>query len=225
MMVRSFLGLFAPNPFPPLQNMASKVKECTDEIPVLFEAFYEGDYEQVRAVAERISHLEHEVDIVKTRVRDNLPRSVFMPVDRRDLLDVLSALDSIADCAEDVGVLFTLREMEPHEELIAPLKSLVRRVMATVSKSLELVEQFDHALQSGFSSSPVAEALLLIDELGRLEHEADIVQDDLARQLFAIEDKIKPGSLLIWNKIFNKIGDMANNAEKMGNRLRLLMTK
>ena len=225
MMVRSIFGLFAPNPFLPLQKMASKVKECADEVPVLFEAFYEGDYDQVRAVAERISHLEHEVDIVKTHVRDNLPRSVFMPVDRRDLLDVLSSLDSIADCAEDVGVLFTLREMEPHEELIMPLKSLVRRVMATVHKSIELIEQFDRTLQSGFGSSEVASALLLIDELGRLEHEADIVQDDLARQLFAIEDKIKPGSLLIWNKIFNKIGDMANNAEKMGNRLRLLMTK
>ena len=185
MIGRSIFGLFAPSPFGPMIELANKVKECADEVPVLFEAFFDGNYDQVIEISERISHLEHEADVVKTRVRDALPKSIFMPVDRRDLLDVLSSLDAVADCAEDVGILFTLRQMEAHDELVAPLKSLVRRVQATVNAAVE------------------------------------IVQDDLARKLFSIEDEIKPGSLLIWNKIFNKIGDMANHAEKMGNRLRL----
>jgi predicted phosphate transport protein (TIGR00153 family) len=223
MMVRSIFSLFAPNPFSPLQAMADKVQECAMEVPVLFDAFFDGDYERVRALAEHISHLEHEADVVKTRVRDSLPRKIFLPVDRRDLLDVLSSLDAIADASEDIGVLFTLREMEPHEELIAPLKSLIRRVMATVEKSNEVIVQFGTLVESSFSGKEVRRTLELIDELGRLEHEADIIQDDLARCLFAIEDDIKPGSLLIWNKIFNKLGDMANHAERMGNRLRVLI--
>jgi hypothetical protein len=205
--------------------MAEKVKECSDQIPILFDAYFEGDYDRVHAIAEQISHLEHEADVVKTRVRDSLPRSVFLPVDRRDFLDVLASLDAVADCAEDVGVLFTLREMEPHEELIDSLKSLVRRVMATVHKGVEVIEQFQRLLDASFSKPEVERTHELIDELGRLEHEADIIQDDLARQLFTIEDKIKPGSLLIWNKIFNKVGDMANHSEKMGNRLRLFLSE
>ena len=202
-------------------ELANKVKECADEVPVLFEAFFDGNYDQVIEISERISHLEHEADVVKTRVRDALPKSIFMPVDRRDLLDVLSSLDAVADCAEDVGILFTLRQMEAHDELVAPLKSLVRRVQATVNAAVEIVKSMEAVSNAGFEGREADRVIHLIDELGRLEHEADIVQDDLARKLFSIEDEIKPGSLLIWNKIFNKIGDMANHAEKMGNRLRL----
>ncbi|MEZ4462156.1 MAG: TIGR00153 family protein [bacterium] len=223
MMVRSILTLFAKSPFAPLIQLADKVEECCNQVPVLFDAFFEGNYESVHGISEQISHLEHEADVLKHRIRDELPRTIFLPVDRRDFLDVLSALDAIADCAEDVGILFTLREMEPHEELIAPLKSLVRRVMATVSHAADTVRVLGMVAEAGFEGKEAKRMLAMIDELGRLEHEADLVQDDLARRLFAIEDQIKPGSLLIWNKIFNKVGDMANHAERMGNRLRLFV--
>lgn len=225
MMMRSILGLFTRNPFLEMQHLGQKVKECTDQIPVLFDAFFEGDYDQVRALAEHISHLEHEADVVKTRARDALPRTIFMPVDRRDFIDVISSLDAIADCAEDVGILFTLRKMEPHDELVEPLRALVRRVSAAVEMACRIVERFNVVVDSGFANREVSQLIDMIDELGRLEHEADIVQDDLARRLFAIEEDIKPGSLFIWNKIFNKVGDMANHAEKMGNRLRLFLSK
>ncbi len=221
MIGRSILGLFAESPFAAMKELADRVKVCTDEVPILFEAFFDDDYDLVIELAEKISHLEHEADVVKTRVRDGLPKSLFLPVDRRDLLDVLSSLDAIADCAEDVGILFTLRKMEPHEDLIGPLKSLVRRVTATVEKAVEIVHAMDIAAKSGFAGKEADKIIHMIDELGRLEHEADIVQDDLARKLFAMEDDIKFGSLFIWNKIFNKVGDMANHAERMGNRLRL----
>lgn len=224
-MVRSFLGLFGESPFPYLREMAHRVRECADEVPKLFDAFFEGDYDQVLAIAERISHLEHEVDVVKTRIRDSMPKTRFMPVDRRDLLEVLATLDAVADAAEDVGKLFTLREMEPHEELIDALKSLVRRVDRTVDQAVEVVEALEELAEVGFAAKESERVMEMLDELNRLEHKADTVQDELARQLFAIEDDIKPGSLYIWSKIFSELGDMANSAEKMGNRLRLFLSE
>ncbi len=224
-MARSILGIFSKNPFEAMKALGVKVGECAEVIPLLFDAYFEGDYEQVGLYAERLSQLEYEADLLKIEARDHLPRSLFMPVDRRDFLDAVSSLDAIADCAEDVGILFTLRQMEPHSELIDPLKGLVRRVMETVRQALEIVERLDHAANTGFSGPDAAELTRMIDELGRLEHAADIVQDDLARRLFSIEDSIKPGSLMLWNKIFNKVGDMANHAERMGNRTRLFLAK
>ena len=225
MMMRSILSLFARSPFHALQNLSAKVKDCSYEVPRLFDAFFEGDYERMRAISERISHKEHEADVVKIRARDELPRTLFLPVDRRDFLDVLSSLDAVADCAEDVGVLFTLREMEAHEELVEPLIALVDQVMCVIDKLHELVGGIDELVAAGFDGAPAARAKAIMDEVGRLEHEADIIQDDLARRLFEIEDAIKPGSLFIWNKIFNKIGDMANHAERACNRMRLFLAK
>lgn len=225
MMVRSILGLFAESPFGPLRELAHKVQECAEEVPELFDALFEGDYEEVHAKAEEISHLEHEADLAKDTVRDRLPKTIFLPVDRRDLLDVIAILDAVADSAEDVGILFTLREMEPHDELVEPLGKLLRRVMKVVDQAVDIVDQLDVLVESGFQGPEAVRVKEMIDELNRLEHEADIVQDDLARKLFTLEDEIKPGSLFIWNKILNKVGDVANTAEKMGNRLRLFIAQ
>ncbi len=225
MMVRSILGLFAESPFGPLRELADKVQTCAKEVPSLFDALFEGDYEAVRAKAEEISQLEHEADLAKDKVRDRLPKTIFLPVDRRDLLDVIAILDAVADCAEDVGILFTLREMEPHDELVEPLKKLLRRVMRVVDQAVDIVDQLDVLVDSGFQGPAAVRVKEMIDELNRLEHEADIVQDDLARKLFSLEDEISPGSLFIWNKILNKVGDIANTAEKMGNRLRLFIAQ
>ena len=224
-MVRSILGLFAESPFGPLRELGHKVQNCAEEVPELFEAFFDGDYEQVRAKAEEISHLEHEADVVKDEVRDKLPRTVFLPVDRRDLLDVIGVLDAVADSAEDVAILFTLRRMEPHEELVPSLKKFIRRVMRVVDQSVDVVDQLDVLVESGFEGPEAVRVKEMIDELNRLEHEADTVQDELARKLFEIEDDIKPGSLLIWNKIINEVGDIANRAEKVGSRLRLFLAQ
>ncbi len=225
MMVRSFFGLFSESPFPYLREMAHRVKECADEVPKLFDAFFEGNYDEVLSIADRISHLEHEVDVVKTRIRDNMPKTRFMPVDRRDLLEVLANLDAVADAAEDVGKLFTLRRMEPHEELVEPLKSLIRRVERTVNQAVEVVEGLEVLADVGFAGKEAKRVMEKLDELNRLEHKADIVQDELARKLFEIEDDIKPGSLIVWSKIFSELGDMANSAERMGNRLRLFLSE
>lgn len=226
MMVRSIFGLFAASPFEPLSKLAHKVADCAQELPALFDAFFEGDYDAVRAQAEAISQLEHEADRLKDQVRDSLPKTIFLPVDRRDLLEVVASLDAIADCAEDVGILFTLREMEPHEELVEPLQELLPQVMKVVDKMLAIFDRLEVLMEVGFRGPEVRQVQQMIEELGRLEHEADVTQDALARTLFSdIGDDIKPGSLMLWNKILNKVGDVANTAEKAGTRVRLFIAQ
>lgn len=225
MMVRSILGLFAQSPFEGLQTLAHRVQDCAHEIPPLFDALFEGDYDEVRAQADKISDLEHEADVVKDQVRDRLPKTIFLPVDRRDLLDVISILDAVADCSEDVGILFTIRKMDPHPELVEPLRELLDRVMKVVDQAVDVVDQLDVLVKVGFEGKEAVRVKNMIDELNQLEHEADVVQDDLARRLFDLEDEIPPGGIFIWNKILNKVGDVANTAEKMGSRLRLFLAE
>ena len=45
----------------------------------------------------------------------------------------------------------------------------------------------------------------------------------LTRTLFAQEDSIKPVSVMFWYQLIQWIGDLADYAEKVGDRLRLLI--
>jgi len=60
---------------------------------------------------DRIFEREAEADRIKNELRLHLPKSLFMPVDRRDLLEVLHLQDTIANTAQDIAGLLVERQM------------------------------------------------------------------------------------------------------------------
>jgi len=219
-------NLLSKSPFGPIIEHQATVQACADLAPPLVEACLAGDHDRLCDLAKQASKLEGEADAIKSRVRDHLPKSLFMPVSRGDILKVLSAQDSIADCAEDLGVLLTMRPMEPlPEEVAVLLRELVAASMAVVNKSTEVVERLDTLVNASFSGPEAWRVLEMITHLDRLEHEADKVQDQLAKTFYRHEDAFKPAALFIWMKIFNKIGDLANYSENMVHRIRLFMAQ
>ncbi len=45
------------------------------------------------------------------------------------------------------------------------------------------------------------------------------------RELFRLESELSPVTVMLWYQIIDWIGDVADNAEKVGNRLRLLIAR
>ena len=217
--------LFARSPFGPVCEHQHKVQQCCEPVPDLVAACVNGDRTRIKELAKEISSREQEADRVKTEVRDNLPRNLFMPVARTDILQVLAAQDAIADTAEDLAVLLDMREMEPLPAEVAEwVTELVAQVMVVVHGATGVVDQLDSLATASFGGYEARRVLSMIDDVDRSEHEADKVQDRLAKTFFHHEDRFKPAAIYLWMKIFNKIGDLANHAEKMTHRLRLFLS-
>jgi predicted phosphate transport protein (TIGR00153 family) len=218
-------GLFARSPFKPIQEHMKVVEECVAEIAPLFEAFGRGDQEAVDTKKERIDHLEHRADELKNQIRTHLPRGLFMPVDRRDLLDLLHAQDSIADVAQDIAGFLTLRRLEIPSTFGGDLTALVEQVFKAAQQCRKVIGQLDELVEMGFKGREVEYVEKQIDKLSEIESEADTLEMDLVRRLFALEDELKPGTFFIWYEIIQKLGDIADYAEDVGDRLRLLMAR
>ena len=217
-------NLFAKNPFRSLKEHMKKTSVCVDLTGDIFEALFAGDKYKVSVIAKEISRTEHECDDLKKEIRTHLTQSVFLPVDRRDLLHVLSNMDSIADHAEDLGVLLTLRWMELPVELQPEFRELLQRSQKVVEESAYVIDSLDRLLETGFSGPDADDMLAKIDEIDRLEHLADKAQDAFGKALFAREDDFKPAALFMWIKISNKVGDLANSAERMVNHIRWMLS-
>jgi predicted phosphate transport protein (TIGR00153 family) len=216
--------LIAPSPFKPLIEHQHKVAEAVLLVPKIVEATLAGNFEETRRLGKQLSILENECDVLKNRLRDSLPRKLFMQVSRPVLLDVLAVQDSIADACEDLGVLLTMREMEvPPREVADKLSELVEAVVVVFNRATGVVEELETLSGVSFEGAEATRVLTLIDMVDREEHLADKVQDQLAKEFFRHEDQFKPAALYLWMKIFNKIGDLANFAEKMTHRIRLFM--
>ena len=94
---------FGKSPFSPLQSHMRKVANCIKKLTQIFECLDKKDHEQVEELVKNLSKLEHEADLTKNDIRNHLPKSLFLPIDRTLLLEILSIQDSIADKAEEIG--------------------------------------------------------------------------------------------------------------------------
>jgi len=219
----AFANLFGRSPIRPMQEHISAVTRCASQVPRLFEALCAGEQGEVAAIKDQIFALEQEADNIKNKLRAHLPKSLLMPVDRRDLLEVLDMQDSIADTAQDIAGLLVERPMEVPEALKEPLLKLARRCVQACEKAEEIIGGLDELVETGFRGPESERVAQMVDELNKIEDETDNMGMELTHLLFAQEDQMKAVSVIFWYQLIQWIGDLADYAEKVGNRLRLLL--
>lgn len=221
----TFSKMFGQSPFTSLQEHMRVVVACAREVHPLMEALAAGDQESVVIRKEKIFELEAEADQIKHKLRASLPKSLFMPVDRRDLLEVLQMQDSIADTAQDIAGLLVERPMEFPEFLQEPMHALTHRCVDVCEMSAKIIEELDELLAMGFRGREASRVEEMVEALNKLEDETDELGLELSRRLFLHEDEIKPVSVMMWYQLIQWVGDLADYAEKVGDRLRLLIAR
>lgn len=219
----SILDLFAKSPFKPLQEHMEVVLRCVQQARPLFNSLCEGDAKGLRAAWEQIDRLEGEADRLKNDLRAHLPKRLLLPVDRRDLLEILDLQDSIADRLQDVAGLLVEREMPVPEPMRGRLLELVAAVERTCEHAAEVIRSLDELVEIGFRGREADRVAQKIDRVGSLEGETDRIQADLVRELFRLEDELGAVSVMLWYQMIGWIGNLADGAEKVANRLRLLI--
>jgi len=201
------------------------VHECVALVPTLFDALIAGDQQALADTQQAIFAKEHEADQIKNEVRLHLPRSLFLPVDRRDLLEVLEVQDAIADTAQDIAGLLLQREMTVPAAMQADLTALVRRCVDAVAQSQAIIGELDELVETGFRGPEAARVEEMVRELNDIETETDDLAISLTRNLFKDEDSMSPISVMFWYRLIQWIGDLADDAEKVGDRLLLLIAR
>jgi predicted phosphate transport protein (TIGR00153 family) len=217
--------IFGKSPFEPLYQHMLKVNECVNLVNPLMEALLADDQEEVEAIAKKIFKAEHDADMVKKEIRSNLPKGVFLPVNRGDMLNYLREQDKIADSAEDLAVLVTLRKMRVPEELQENLKILVDKVLVTCETAMKISSEIKLLAETSFGGAEAEKVMDSIEELKLDEFEADKAQMKLAQRMFSIEAKLDPVSIMMWMNIFKELGALANHAENLGDNLRMMLHK
>ncbi len=218
-------GLFGKSPFKPIQTHMGVVVECVAEVPTLFQALIDGDQAKIEAQKDLIFEKEQAADEIKNQLRGHLPKSLLMPVDRRDLLDVLAMQDSIADTAQDIAGLLVERKMEVPEGMADPLMALVNRCVDTCNQAGKIIEELDELVEIGFRGREASRVEDMVETLNKIEDDTDEMGMQLTRSLFSKEDSMSPVSVMFWYQLIQWIGDLADYAEKVGDRLRLLLAR
>lgn len=225
-MLRSVVAdIFGGSPISPLQKQMRSVHDCTKLLPEFIDAVLAEDWQAAENLQQRIAELEHEADRLKKSLRRNLPSSLFMAVDRGDLLDILAMQDKVANRARDIAGLMLGRRMTIPQSIAQDFRRFVQRSVDTSGQALKAIQELDELLDAGFRGRAVKLLESLLDALDAVEADTDKLQVAIRSQIRPLETELPPVDVIFLYQIIDWVGDLADRAQRVGSRLHLLVAR
>ena len=193
------------------------------EIPSLFEAIKKGDFPFLEQQAVKISDLEHKADLTKNEIRNHLPKSLFLPIDRGHLLEILECQDEIADHIEDLAIVLTFRPLSFKPSFEPIFFKFLEKNIETFGWARKINKELNELLESTFGGIEAEKVRAMSDQVALKEHEADLLQRELLKALYKTENELSYSEFDLWQKIFLLVASLSNLSERLANRVRMTL--
>ncbi len=216
-------NLFGESPFGILEEHGEKVHECVRLLQNLFDELKSGNADALRATAERIFTLESEADTLRNQLHEMLSSKILMPLPKSDFYNILEQQDSMADRAEDVAALLTLRDMSLPAELTKEVADYLAVVLGNCNLAAGIMSKLDLLVENSFSGRDAQTVSRLITELAEREDDVKPLQIALSRKLLATGDQIPAVESVLWLQIINRLAELSKFADKTGNGIRMTL--
>ncbi len=218
-------SLFGKSPISPLQSHMTVVVSCTELLCNFMASAIANDWQQAEEIFDRMSELEHEADAMKRKLRLHLPKSLFMPMDRTDLLNMLSQQDRIANRSKDIAGLMLGRKMSIPDGLEDQMTEFVTTSVEACRQAHKAINELDELLEVGFIGKEVDFVETLISELDVLEDRTDQLEQDIRHSLFEKEKQLPPIDAMFLYQVIDIIGEVADLSQSVGGKLQLLLAR
>lgn len=223
--MRTIASLFGRSPFGPIQAHMSKVASCVELTQQVIDAYLNGRFEEVSALRPRISDAEYKADLVRDDIRNHVPKSLFMPIDRRDLLQLLITQDRIAGCCERTGHLLALTSFTVPTAIKEDLVQYVAVNLEAFRLAHEIVEQIDELIEFAFSGSEAEKVKDLVEQVARKEYEASKLGWKFLGLLYQEEASLNKAQFNLLQRLIEELGMVSKLSELVANEVRMTLER
>ena len=161
----------------------------------------------------KLEAVEHQCDDANHEALAMLQKGVTFPIDRDEIMQLLSDLDDLVDGADAAAhrlVLYRVQTIKPE----------ALKLGAIFAKAAAALSEVVHALRSGKDKEAV---LAPVVEVNRLENEGDAIMRQAIGSLFADEkDAIE---LIKWKELFEILEDTLDGCERAANLVEAIVLK
>ena len=221
----TILSLFGQSPIKPLQNHMHTVVDCVDLLNEYFQAVIAQDWQQVETIYNQISELESQADAQKHDIRLHLPKSLFMPINRSDLIHLLSKQDKICNTAKDITGLILGRQQVVPKKIASDMQAYVKSAVAVAHEAKAVIDELDELIGSGFGAREIDRINKSITKLEKTESKNDQRQIALRAKLHKIEADLPPVDVMFLYKTIEAVGNLADRAESAGEQIQIIIAR
>lgn len=220
-----FLKLFGKSPFQPLSEHVETALHAVKLLQPFFIATFANNWQQAKNIQQEISDFEHQADELKRDLRLSLPKNLFLPVARGDLLELLSHQDHLANTAKDIAGLVLGRKMVLPEIIQQDYLTCLDCSIDAAKQAFKSTRELNDLYEAGFSGRETEIVDEMISHLHDIEHKSDETQITLRRIVFEQEAHLPPVNVIFIYKIIELTGMIADHAQKIGDRLQICIAK
>ena len=225
MAVGSTLGkILGKSPISPLQAHMQTAHGAVSRLDALLAAAQAGDWKQAAAEQRQIAKQATEADRMKLALRMQMRKSLFMPVSRTDLLELLTSQDLIADDSEAFANLLVGRRMQVPDQVAAEFSDYVDEVIAVANVALDAVNELDEVFEVGFGPHEIDVVHQHLQTLMQREHAARKLEAKLRKRLYKLESQLDPIDAMFLYRQVERLDAIGRGCERIGNRLLILIS-
>jgi len=224
--MKSYMAnMFGQSPIHPLQKHMKEVLAAIQLLKPVFIEAQAGNFDKVDVLHQQVVDQEHLADSMKREIRLHLTRTLFMPVSRQDILEILRMQDRIANKSRDISELILSRKMSFPSSMQQGLQELLCKSIEAAEQTNQAIVELGDLVETGFGGGEVNRVENMINLLNQLEHETDEKQHELRRTLFAMEKSLPPVDVVFLYRLVEWMGELADIAQCVGSRLQILLAR
>ena len=225
MSVGDSLGkILGKSPISPLQAHMHTAHAAVEKLANLVVAAQTGDWKKAASVQKQVVKLSAEADKAKLSLRMQLRKSMFMPVSRTDLLELLTSQDLIADYSESFANLMLSRRMQVPERAEQAFEAYLAEVIGASEMALSAINELDEVFEVGFGKREIDVVHHKLQALARRENSARKLEAKLRQKMFKLESQLEPLDAMFLYQLVDLLDKIARGAERIGNRLLILIS-
>ncbi|ABM02049.1 hypothetical protein DUF47 [Psychromonas ingrahamii 37] len=225
MPINSIFGVFAKSPIKPILTHIDKVAACSELLIPFFKASNEQDWIKAEEIRKELSMLEKKADALKRKLHLRLPKGLFMPIARGDLIELAIRQDKIANTAKDIAGRILGRKLQIPHEIEKNFMVYLQRCLDAVQQAQKAINELDELLETGFKGREVDIVTKMLAELDAIEDDTDSLQIKLRADLFAVEQHYNAVDVMFLYQILEWVGRLADHSESIGDQLELMIAR
>lgn len=216
----STLGkLLGGSPIGLLQRHMQQVAKCVSKMAESLDAVEQQRWDQIEELADEVSRLEHEADQIKDDIRTKLLRRFFLGMNRGQILEILSIQDEMADTAENVAILFTIRQLSPLANLAEDFRKFRELNMSAFAQARRIIDELSELMETGFGGAEAEKIRSMVRDVAYAEHQVDVLQRQLLKKVFSDEENLSAADMNMWLQLIKELARLSNLSENLADRV------
>ncbi len=194
-------------------------------LPDAMQACFRNDRQALEEIRQGVSELAADSGKLLEELQQRLPDARDIPLERRDLFDMLEMQEAITNRTRAITALLLDLPMDVPKDMHKPLVHLVDRCVATTEVAYEIVKSIEKVVEAGFKGAQVEAARQLVQDVMAIDTEADAISGEITRLLFAQCRDMDPVAVVFLYQLVGWIDDLANSSERLAIRSQLLLVR